>query len=103
MTNEAKWAGRVAGWRASGLTAPAFAAGKDFSAGALRYWASRLRRKQADASSELRIAKVVAPGSLVESDTPVILEVGGVRLALRRGFDRTVLADVLATLEGRTA
>jgi hypothetical protein len=92
MTNEAKWAGRVAGWRASGLTVPAFAAGKDFSSGARRYWASRLRRKQADASSEVRIAWVVAPGSLVESDTPDILEVGGVRLALRRGFDRAVLA-----------
>jgi hypothetical protein len=39
---ETKWAERVAGWRGSGQTAPAFCKGKDFSAGGLRYWASKL-------------------------------------------------------------
>lgn len=102
MTNEAKWAMRVAGWKASGLSAPAFAAGKDFSASGLRYWANHLSRKQAAEGSEVRIARVVTSGGMVESETPVILEVDGARVALRRGFDRAVLADVLTALKGRT-
>ena len=100
METDAKWASRVAAWRASGLTAPQFCAGKDFKAGGLRYWASRLKRTRPATARDVRIAKVVAPGT-IESDTPIILELGGVRVAVRRGFDRDVLQQVIDVLGGR--
>ena len=91
----------MAAWRSSGLSAARFCADKDFSEGTLRYWASRLRSAEPASPPDVRIAKVVRPSTTVEADTPVVLEVGGVRIALRRGFDRDVLRDVLAALGGR--
>jgi hypothetical protein len=46
-TKEQQWAKRVAAWRRSGLTSEAFSRRRDFSAGGLRYWASRLRKPTA--------------------------------------------------------
>ena len=100
MSTEAKWATRVAAWRGSGLSAARFCADKDFSEGTLRYWASRLRSAESASPAEIRIAAVVRPSTTVEADTPIVLEVGSVRIALRRGFDRDVLRDVLAALGG---
>jgi hypothetical protein len=102
MSTDSKWAARVAAWRASGLSAARFCAGKDFSEGTLRYWASRLRPTEPPSQPDVRIAKVVRPSAAtIEADTPVVLEMGGVRIALRRGFDRDVLRDVLAALGGQ--
>lgn len=101
MTTEAKWASRVAAWRASGRSATEFCVGKDFRPGGLRYWASRLRRG-GEPSRDVHLAKVVAPGSL-EADTPIVLEVGGVRVAVRRGFDREVLQGVVEVLASRAS
>jgi transposase len=97
MSTGSKWAARVAGWRASGLSAAEFCAGKDFTAGGLRHWSSRLGREIA--GGEVRLAKVVA-GPAAETETPIVLEVAGTRIAVRRGFDRQTLRDVLAALEG---
>jgi undecaprenyl pyrophosphate synthase len=38
-----KWRQRVAGWRASGETAERYSTGRGFTAGTLRWWASRLQ------------------------------------------------------------
>jgi len=92
----------VAAWRASGQTAGRFCADKDYSEGSLRYWASKLRDVE-PARAEVRIAKVVPATVAAEAETPIVLEVAGVRVALRRGFDREVLRDVLAALGGRSA
>jgi transposase len=104
MRTESKWAARVAAWRSSGLSAAEFCAGKDFQVSGLRYWASRLRPVEAPAGRrDVRIARVVTPGTAVEADTPIVLEVAGVRIAVRRGFDRDVLRDVIDTLASRAA
>src|SRR5919205_1017738 len=47
---ETKWATRVAEWRASGQTAKAFCEGKEFAEGGLRYWSSRLNRREPEKS-----------------------------------------------------
>lgn len=120
MSNQALWAERVAAWQASGVSSYAFAEGRGFTAGGLRYWAHRLRREGADARPKrsVRLARVLrsaAPESSAGSgamvsvrptaasasdETPVVLEVGGARVAVRRGFDRVTLAAVLEVVAG---
>jgi hypothetical protein len=122
---ESKWAGRVEAWRGSGKTAAAFCEGKDFTAGALRYWASRLGRgvgaataageqgrrgrvarrrrtaKTLAASKEVRLARVVrGPQGAEATETPILIEVGHARVGVRRGFDASALRVVLDILRG---
>jgi len=82
------WVKRVEEWRASGQSAVAFAAGRGYEGSTLRWWASRLARQQP------ALVRVV-PASEVARDAGIELHVGGVRVVVRRGFDRALLADVL--------
>lgn len=112
MTTEQKWSARVEAWRASGQTARKFAEGKDYSASGLRYWAYRLRQASEAAAvvetkphgevaaKEVRIARVLRAPMATEAETPIMLEVGGVRVGVRRGFDRGALREVLDVLGG---
>jgi hypothetical protein len=99
---ETKWAGRVSAWRASGLTAPAFCVGKDFKPGGLRYWSSRLGNGTGDSPGKaVRLARVVrGAGPTAAMETPIVIEVGGARVGVRRGFDPAVLGAVLDVLGG---
>lgn len=111
MNYEAMWSERVEAWRSSGLTSKAFCEGKDFTAGGLRHWAYRLRqtRPRKPDTLAVRVAKVVPvprgprPPSVPESvpSVPLVLEVGGVRIAVRPGFDRPTLAAVVDVLSAR--
>jgi hypothetical protein len=105
MTDREVWAQRVAEWRASGLSSPAYCAGKDFTAGGLRHWAHRLAHGEG-ARSRVRLAKVVrvrrrrqearpAPGA---GAPDLVVEVGAARIAVRVGYDRATLATVLDEL-----
>ena len=62
MTTEEKWSERVTGWRSSGLTAAKFCAGKGFTEGGLRYWASTTYNLPGNVSIEVQsigsIAKI---------------------------------------------
>lgn len=92
------WAKRVASWRASGQTADAFAAGRGFAASTLRWWGSRLGRRDSG------FVQVVTAPVAVARDGVVELDVGGVRVLVRVGFDRAVLAAVLDVLrDGATS
>jgi hypothetical protein len=102
---ETKWAERVAGWRASGQTASAFCKGKDFSASGLRYWISRLGKGEPEgakpeaAKPVVRLARVVrGTRSGAAPETPILIEAGGARVGVRRGFDAETLRAVLAVL-----
>ena len=83
----------------------------DFTAGGLRHWAYRLRRnpgeaagaKRARSKAGIELARVVrtperavsARGSSHTGETPVVVELGLVRVAVTRGFDDDTLAAVL--------
>jgi hypothetical protein len=106
LVREAEWAGRVAKWRASGLSADRFAATRGFSGSALRYWASRLAKPastatttappSAPAPAKIKIARVVARRS--SPTAGITLEVSGTRIAVAPGFDRATLRAVLEIL-----
>ena len=106
---EAKWAERVRQWRASGKTAPEFAAGQGFADSTLRCWASELNHRAprprkaalpptqlAPADAPVRIARVVriaAPAA-----APIVVAVGAARVEVRAGFDRALLREVVEAL-----
>jgi hypothetical protein len=103
MTTEEKWKARIAAWKQSSLSATAFCEGKEFSTSGLRYWVSRLKREQASRERDsdrrdVRMARVIPVSVPVESEVPIVLELGPSRIQLRRGFDREVLRDLVATL-----
>jgi hypothetical protein len=108
MTDRETWAARVAEWKASGQSSPAFCAGKDFTAGGLRHWAHRLEHGDPPRKPRVRLARVVrtrvgakAPerGELTE----IVVEIGGARLLVRPGFDRETLGALVEVLVARSA
>jgi hypothetical protein len=100
---ETKWAERVEQWRASGQTAGEFAAGRDFQASTLRYWASELRRIAGGGERRtggVRMARVVAVRA--ESPrSPLVVTVGSAQVVVRAGFDRGLLRELVEALSGR--
>lgn len=103
---EAKWGARVLEWRESGKAAEEFAAGRGFEASTLRFWASRLKNTKAESTERtpvVRMARVVRaarPADSTASDACIVVEVGQARVAVRRGFDASVLREVIAALRG---
>lgn len=93
MADEATWAKRVAGWRASGQTAAEFAAGRGYAGSTLRWWASRLGRER-----RAFVRVVAKPADAPSGDGALEVEVGGVRVHVRAGFDRVALVALLEVL-----
>jgi hypothetical protein len=96
MANASTWAKRVSAWRSSGQTADAFASGRGFAGGTLRWWASRLARRP-----PALVRVVAAPSPSTPSAPSVELEVGGVSVRVRPGFDGALLGQVLDVLAAR--
>lgn len=95
MTTRDMWAERVKDWRASGLTAPAYAEGKEFAASTLRYWSSRLEQEP----PSVRIARLVRVAAPAAAEPALLVEVAGARVEVRRGFDRETLQGVVEVLK----
>jgi len=95
---EQVWAERVRSWRDSGESAETFAEGKGYAGSTLRFWASRLGRSTAPRVVQL-VPKSQTAGSASTSD--IELEVSGVRVRVRHGFDRELLGEVIGLLRER--
>ena len=99
-----QWAERVREWRESGMTAEQFASGKGFSGKTLQWWSGELARRSRETTrskTKVAMARVVRPGELIAErieDTPIAIVVGDLRVAVGRGFDASVLRDVLRVL-----
>lgn len=105
----AQWQERVDAWKASGQSADAFATGKGFSGKTLRWWSCELgrRRREQKAPSPTRadapkIARVVrtSRSRSEQQDDSLHVEVGHARIVVRRGFDASLLHDVVHALGG---
>lgn len=100
------WAKRVAEWKASGLTSESYCEGKPFTAGGLRHWSHRLREREQPAPVRMarvvRISELKSPGPAGRTPSGVapdlVVEIGTARIAVRPGFDRATLADVVEVL-----
>jgi hypothetical protein len=105
-----KWVERVRQWKGSSKTAEEFAIGQPFKASTLKWKASELRRASERAGGEaevvaaartVRMARVVRRQSVEVArglSNPVVVEVSGVRIALKRGFDASLFQDVVRAL-----
>lgn len=102
-----KWIERIREWKASGQTAEDFAAGQPYKASTLKWRAALLRRSDEggaqDRNSEsstgaIRMARVVPVARGDERPVGLMVEVSGARIALTRGFDAQLLAEVVRAL-----
>ena len=109
---EAQWVARVGAWHASGMSARTFSEGKGFAASTLRWWEGRLKRaSKVPPSLPASMARVLRspPSALLSGATQVgagavpatlALELDGVQIAVRRGFDAELLRQVVQALGG---
>jgi hypothetical protein len=114
MTKEARWGEHVRAWRASGQAARAFAMSRGISDSSLRWWEKQLAKRSAASAPapspvarpskpttrSPSLARVVRPGEAVtdDDDAGIALVVGEITIAVRRGFDRTLLREVVQAL-----
>jgi hypothetical protein len=113
MSKEARWGDLVRAWRASGQTARAFAMSRGVSDSSLRWWEKQLAKRSAanapppnpvarlsKPTTQLpSLARVVRPGeTITDEDADIALVVGAITIAVRRGFDRTLLREVVQAL-----
>jgi hypothetical protein len=111
-STEAMWVERIEEWTRSGLSATEFAEGKPFTSGTLTWAASRLRngvggkskqrdsRPRAPRKRKIQMAEVIRRPSRVAVAEKLVLEIGGARVSVQRGFDRLLLIDVVLALRG---
>jgi transposase len=119
---EAKWAERVREWRASGLSAEDFVAGKEYRASTLHWAASLVSGPGSGASGVEATASAGKPRSKgpsrrrppVAAKTPrflpvravgvgpalgeIVIEIGSARVRVARGFDGSLLGEVVRAL-----
>ena len=111
------WEERVRAWRASGTSARKFAETGGFSVSTLRYWSYRLSGSS-EAPRFLRLVPKAAcparPSETLPASEPapvtetlpvlaasqLAVEVGAARVVVQSGFDRRLLAEVVAALSG---
>jgi len=95
------WEKRVSEWRASGLKLAEFVAGREYSAGSLRYWVGRLKENGDSGPHVARpveLARVVRAGERDASTGSLVLEVGPARVWVGPGIDPSTLRTVLEVL-----
>ena len=101
---ETKWSERVREWKSSGRTAKEFAEGREFKASTLVYWASCLRTGMGGGprgkkrEPHVRMVRVVPRA--VRSDDTIVVAIGAARVAVRAGFDPSLLRQVVSALGG---
>jgi len=100
-TTQARWAERVAGWRASGQTAREYAETQGgFTAGGLRHWAYRLKKSGVEsAPRSMQLVRVERPTPApASSPATLMVELGAARIHVPAGFDPATLRAVLDAL-----
>lgn len=78
----------VAEWRASGISAGAYAAQRGYSASSLRTWAADLR------DTEPKFVRLELSPRLAD----IVVEIGEARVRVKPGFDASLLRGVVAAL-----
>jgi hypothetical protein len=121
---EARWVERIREWRASGLSAKNFAMSKGYKASTLGWAASQLRRvtelpapmspSSGEAHGRGRAERQTASSSKAPRFLPVrtraaetavaemVIEIGAARVHVHRGFDASLLGEVVRALGGRS-
>ena len=105
---EELWAERVRAWRASGLDAHAFAAGKGFAGSTLAWRARELRQRRQPTVTGVGLRRIVrhsdpkplpAPTPrLASADSVLVVRVGSAELVVAPGFDAELVRALVRCL-----
>jgi hypothetical protein len=100
-TTAAVWSERVRAWRASGLSATDFAKPEGYRGKTLSWWASELKRREREKASavpKVAMARVRVRRRPTNHDATLSVVVAGARITVRRGFDATLLREIVNAL-----
>jgi hypothetical protein len=98
-TTAAVWSERVRAWRASGLSATDFAKPEGYRGKTLSWWASELKRREREKASAVpKVAMVRVRRRPTDHDATIFVVVAGAQIAVRRGFDATLLREIVGAL-----
>lgn len=97
MSKTTEWQQRITEWRASGLSAKAFCAGRGFAESTLYAWASRLRANPSE--SPTIHFKHAVHANTTSPERRIVIEMFDAHIVVEPGFDPSTLAGVLATLQ----
>jgi hypothetical protein len=113
MAQAQEWKDRVGRWKASGSTAPEFAARHGFSSRKLYDWSYRLRMPEGSSSKSktkettgpvrlLRVVPTKGHAAIKDADNPpnaMRLTMAGVSVDIHAGFDEATLRKVLCVVK----
>jgi hypothetical protein len=85
----------VVAWRASGMTLAKFATSRGYSRSSLEKWNRMVREERPTAIEPKFVRLEIGP------QPELVVEVGTVRIRVGRGFDASLLRDLVAALEAR--
>jgi hypothetical protein len=91
----------VSGWRASGLSAAAYAGRRGYSAASLSRWATMASGQERRSAEQRFVRLEVTPAE--QRTAGVVLEVGAARVLVEPGFDGELLRAVVGALAGGAA
>lgn len=100
MTNAERrnqWETRVAEYRASGESVPAWCAANEIEPSSMRYWLRKFRSEQSANTSSPQWLSVEVNDSIDAKDN-LHIRVGKVVIEVQPGFDPALLIDVVRTL-----
>jgi hypothetical protein len=105
---EDKWIERIRQWKESGRRLEDFCAGQPYKASTMRWWATELRRRgaardtlNAANAGTIKLAQVIRRADTARAERALLVEVSGARIAVERGFDAELLAEVVRALGGQ--
>lgn len=99
MQTRSWWVGEVRRWGASGTSARTFSESKPYSPKTLQWWAAKLRREQIEKSEPIAIVPVVRVAA-ERRPGEIWIEIRGARIRMSRGFEASLLRDVVDALGG---
>lgn len=95
-----EWEARVAAYKASGQSVPAWCAALDVKPHQLRYWIRKLDPAQTAVKSSAMWLTMEVDQRSTESESGLFIRVGQATIEVKPGFDQALLADVVRTLAG---
>ncbi len=98
QTKKQLWEERLLDLKASGLSGRAWSKEKGIPVNQVYYWTRKLRSKPMTDEPNSKRWVGLEPVFANDTDTGVSICIGHVTLAVKRGFDHRVLAEVVRTL-----
>lgn len=96
-----EWMGRLADYRASGLSMRAWCEVNQINFHQLRYWIRSTKKREAIAAHTTSFVPLtVSDAECRPSGASLVVRIGGAQIELQPGFNPQLLRDIVQALEG---